>query len=221
MNTLEMPAATRRPEELVPSRYALNIGDIEVLVVSDGVLPLPAVTMATNAVPADLADWLGQMFLPPDQFDWPLNVMVARSGAQTVLIDAGLGAQFPAFPRAGQLPMRLEAAGIELAAVTDIVITHMHMDHVGGLLVQGVKESLASGRAHPRGCRRGCVLGGSRFLPCGHARGRAARAAFDRHAVPGRRTATSCSSSRNVARSRRASSRAAPVAIRRGTAWST
>jgi hypothetical protein len=50
MNTLEMPAATRRPEELVPSRYALNIGDIEVLVVSDGVLPLPAVTMATNAV---------------------------------------------------------------------------------------------------------------------------------------------------------------------------
>jgi hypothetical protein len=82
------------------------------------------------------------MFLPPDQFDWPLNVMVARSGAQTVLIDAGLGAQFPAFPRAGQLPMRLEAAGIELAAVTDIVITHMHMDHVGGLLVEGVKESL-------------------------------------------------------------------------------
>jgi glyoxylase-like metal-dependent hydrolase (beta-lactamase superfamily II) len=142
MNTLEMPAATRRPEELVPSRYALNIGDVEVLVVSDGVLPLPAVTMATNAVPADLADWLGQMFLPPDQFDWPLNVMVAHSGAQTVLIDAGLGAQFPAFPRAGQLPMRLEAAGIELAAVTDIVITHMHMDHVGGLLVQGVRESL-------------------------------------------------------------------------------
>ena len=30
-----------RPDELVPSRYALQIGEIDVLVVSDGVLPLP------------------------------------------------------------------------------------------------------------------------------------------------------------------------------------
>ena len=29
------------PDELVPSRYALRIGEIDVLVVSDGVLPLP------------------------------------------------------------------------------------------------------------------------------------------------------------------------------------
>ena len=32
--------ATSKPEELVPSRYALKVGDIDVLVVSDGVLPL-------------------------------------------------------------------------------------------------------------------------------------------------------------------------------------
>lgn len=128
--------------DLVPSRYAVQIGDIDALVVSDGVLPLPTSTMATNADPADLAHWLDHMFMPPDAFDWPLNVMVARSGDQTILIDAGLGGQFPGFPRAGQFPQRLQSAGISLESVTDVIITHMHMDHVGGLLVPGVKERL-------------------------------------------------------------------------------
>ena len=41
----------RRPEELVPSRYAVQIGDIEVLVVSDGVLPLPTAMLGHNAAP--------------------------------------------------------------------------------------------------------------------------------------------------------------------------
>jgi glyoxylase-like metal-dependent hydrolase (beta-lactamase superfamily II) len=133
---------SRGTEELVPSRYALQVGDIDVLVVSDGVLPLPTATMATNATPADLSNWLNQMFLPQDAFDWPLNVLVVRSGDQIILVDSGLGGQFEGFPRAGQFPQRLKAAGIDLASVTDVVITHMHMDHVGGLLVDEVKERL-------------------------------------------------------------------------------
>jgi glyoxylase-like metal-dependent hydrolase (beta-lactamase superfamily II) len=134
---------TNKPEELVPSRYALRVGGIDVLVVSDGVLPLPTATMATNADPAALAVWLGHMFLPPDAFDLPLNVLVAKSGEQVILVDTGLGSQFPGFPRAGQTPHRLEAAGIDLSSVTDVVITHMHMDHIGGLLVDGLKERLS------------------------------------------------------------------------------
>ena len=133
----------RRPEELVPSRYAVQIGDIEVLVVSDGVLPLPTAMLGHNAAPADRAVWLNDMFLPPDAFDWALNVVVVRSGGRTILIDAGLGFDPDLhLPRAGQLVKRLEAAGIDLASVTDVVLTHMHMDHVGGLLVDGVKERL-------------------------------------------------------------------------------
>ena len=37
---------------------------------------------------------------------------------------------------------RLDAAGIDPASVTDVVLTHMHMDHCGGLLAEGVKERL-------------------------------------------------------------------------------
>ena len=38
--------------------------------------------------------------------------------------------------------MRLTAAGIDLASVTDVVITHMHVDHVGGLLANGLRGRL-------------------------------------------------------------------------------
>jgi len=127
---------------LVPSRYAVRIGEIDVLVVSDGVLLLPGAMLAHNAEPAVRAAWLKDMFLPPDAFDWALNAVVVRSGDRTILIDAGMGAEFPDLPRSGQLLKRLEAAGIDLASVTDVVLTHMHMDHVGGLLADGVKQRL-------------------------------------------------------------------------------
>jgi glyoxylase-like metal-dependent hydrolase (beta-lactamase superfamily II) len=130
-------------DELVPSRYALKVGEIDVLVVSDGVLPIPAKTMAHNVDPAVRAAWLEDMFLPPEMLEWPLNVVVVRSRSQTILVDAGLGMDPDLnLPQAGRLAQRLEAAGVDLASVTDVVLTHMHMDHIGGLLIDGVKDQL-------------------------------------------------------------------------------
>ncbi|MFS8143670.1 MBL fold metallo-hydrolase [Rhizobium sp. BR 249] len=132
-----------QPDELVPSRYAVRIGDIEVLIISDGVLPLPTAMLGHNVDAADRAVWLDDMFLPQDALDWALNVVLVRSGGQTILIDAGLGLDPDLnLPRAGQLVRRLEAAGIDLGSVTDVVLTHLHMDHIGGLLVDGVKDRL-------------------------------------------------------------------------------
>ncbi|MFI0847292.1 MBL fold metallo-hydrolase [Mesorhizobium sp. IMUNJ 23232] len=144
MNVENFSHATRPGlDELVPSRYALKIGDIEVLIVSDGVLPIPSRTLAHNIDAAVRSAWLEDMFLSPDMLDWPLNVVVVRSGGKTILVDAGLGADPDLnLPQAGRVVSRLEAAGIDLASVTDVVLTHMHMDHIGGLIVDGVKERL-------------------------------------------------------------------------------
>src|SRR5262245_40714858 len=127
------------PDELIRSGYALQVGEIDALVVSDGTMSIPAATLAVNATPADLGAWLDGMFLPA-RFGWPLNVGVVRSGGRTVLIDAGLGVEFPEFAGAGQLTRRLESAGLGLDSLTDVVLTHMHMDHIGGLL--GLKDRL-------------------------------------------------------------------------------
>src|ERR1700756_3457620 len=119
-----------RPEpELVPSRYALKVGEIDVMVLSDGVLSLPGAMLGHNVDPAVRAAWLEDMFLPPDVLEWALNVVLVRSGGRTM-------------PRAGKLAQRLKAAGIDPASVTDVVLTHMHMDHCGGPLPGGVEERL-------------------------------------------------------------------------------
>jgi len=144
--SMDLPTSdVERPSlfEPVPSRYAVQVGDIDVLVISDGVLSLPGAMLGHNADPAVRAAWLDDMFLPPDVLDWALNAVVVRSGGRTILVDAGIGMD-PGLnlPRAGQLVQRLQSAGIDLASVTDVVLTHLHMDHIGGLLLDGVRERL-------------------------------------------------------------------------------
>src|SRR5262249_49425486 len=107
-----------------------------------GVLSLPGAMLGHNVDPAVRAARLEAMFLPPDVLEWALNAVVVRSGGRTILIDAGVGGGVPDLPRARRGGQRVEAAGIDLASVTDVVLTHMHMDHCGGLLADGVKERL-------------------------------------------------------------------------------
>jgi len=142
LDTLSRPASPML-DEPVPSRYALKVGDIDVLVISDGILPIPAHVLAHNVEQKTLDTWLDAQFLPREIAEWPLNVLVVRSGDQTILVDAGLGLDPDLkLKKAGRLVQRLEAAGIALDSITDVVVTHMHMDHIGGLVIEGTHERM-------------------------------------------------------------------------------
>ena len=129
-------------DELVPSRYAVQVGDIEVLVISDGVLPITATTLATNADATELRPGWTTGSCRADVLDWPLNVVVVRSGGRTILIDAGLGVEFPDFPRAGQTG-HATGGRRHRPRIGDRRRAHpLHMDHVGGLLTDGLRDRL-------------------------------------------------------------------------------
>jgi len=112
MNVLSSPHAIQTHAPLRNARrvgtVALRaaVGEIDVLVISDGVLPLPFATMSTNVDPASAR--LGGQPVSAGQVRLAVNVVVLRSGGQTILVDSGLGNQFAGFPRAGQLALRLE-----------------------------------------------------------------------------------------------------------------
>jgi glyoxylase-like metal-dependent hydrolase (beta-lactamase superfamily II) len=62
----------------------------------------------------------------------PVNNFLIRRGGKVIMIDAGAGNTMQ--PTLGKLPDNLRTAGVEPAAVTHIVMTHLHPDHANGLV---------------------------------------------------------------------------------------
>jgi glyoxylase-like metal-dependent hydrolase (beta-lactamase superfamily II) len=101
-------------------------------VFSDGYLTLPVEFLAPEAPPAELKAALQAVGLPTDAVQSPVNVTLVKSGDNLILIDAGSGTTF--MDSAGKLQDNLEAAGISREAVTHVVFTHAHPDHLWGAI---------------------------------------------------------------------------------------
>ena len=129
------PGAARAAAPLVktqaPGYYRMMLGDFEVTALSDGSLGLPVDKMLTNTTPAKSNAALARSFLK-SPVETSVNGYLINTGSKLVLVDTGTANLFG--PTLGKLAANLKAAGYSPEQVDEVYITHMHADHVGGLM---------------------------------------------------------------------------------------
>jgi glyoxylase-like metal-dependent hydrolase (beta-lactamase superfamily II) len=103
--------------------FRFEVGKFECFSVSDGTI------MAPLKFPHNLADKISR-YNPQLGLVMYLNVLVVRTGENNILIDTGIGAGNEA--TAGKLIENMQAGGIKPAEIDTVIISHAHLDHIGG-----------------------------------------------------------------------------------------
>jgi len=117
--------------------YRYKVGDIEVIVVTDGFRNVPVDgKYLSNASEDDLKAQLKAEGRPTDIMTNTFTPIVLKTGGKTVLFDTGNGESqvAPSKGERGLLNQNLAAAGIDRSKIDIVVISHFHGDHVNGLL---------------------------------------------------------------------------------------
>ena len=127
-------AAAPQQKSQAPGYYRMMLGDFEITALSDGTFPLKASEVITGIAPKDLDAALSRSFLS-DTIEESVNGFLINTGSKLVLIDTGAGVYFG--PSVGKLLASLKASGYRPDQVDEIYITHMHGDHIGGLVLDG------------------------------------------------------------------------------------
>jgi glyoxylase-like metal-dependent hydrolase (beta-lactamase superfamily II) len=124
-------AAAPMAKGQAPGFYQMMVGDFEVTALSDGTADLAVGKLLTHTTPAKVAAALKRAYLK-DPVQTSVNGFLVNTGSKLVLIDTGSGNLFG--PTVGNLGANLKAAGYQPEQVDEIYITHMHPDHLGGLM---------------------------------------------------------------------------------------
>jgi glyoxylase-like metal-dependent hydrolase (beta-lactamase superfamily II) len=134
--TLVLPALGRRTWALATGTHRHMQGAVEVTVLSDGTLTLPLSILAPTAPKEEFEALVTEMFgAVPETFSPATNITLLRSGSDLILVDTGSGKGFQ--PTAGKLMESLAANDIDPGAITKVVFTHAHPDHVWGTVAEG------------------------------------------------------------------------------------
>jgi len=120
-----------------PGWYRMMLGDFEITALSDGYIDLET-KLLKNAKPGEVARGMARDFLPPgDKIETSINAYLVNTGTHLVLIDTGSGKNFG--PTLGRVVKRLKESGYDPAQIDRVLLTHMHPDHLGGLLTDAGK----------------------------------------------------------------------------------
>jgi glyoxylase-like metal-dependent hydrolase (beta-lactamase superfamily II) len=110
--------------------YHFRIGAVDVTALSDGTLSLEPHTLLTNTTPSQVKARLAEDF-QDSAVDISVNAYLIEAAGRLILVDAGTGELFG--PTLDKLPASIRAMGYQPEQITDILITHIHTDHTGGL----------------------------------------------------------------------------------------
>ena len=117
-----------------PGYYRMMVGDFEVTALFDGVIDVQPTKLLTNTTPAQVNKLMARSF-QKEPLPLSVNAYLINTGSKLVMVDAGTGSL--GGPTLGGLAAHLKAAGYQPEQVDEIYITHLHFDHVGGLMQDG------------------------------------------------------------------------------------
>ncbi|MEF7615129.1 MBL fold metallo-hydrolase [Aquincola sp. MAHUQ-54] len=117
-----------------PGWYRMMLGDFEVTALSDGTVDLDVKQLLTNVKPREVDALLKRSFTA-NPVRTSVNGYLVNTGDKLVLIDTGAAGLFG--PTLGKLVENLKASGYQPEQVDAVVITHLHPDHVGGVMANG------------------------------------------------------------------------------------
>jgi glyoxylase-like metal-dependent hydrolase (beta-lactamase superfamily II) len=113
-----------------PGFYRFKVGDITVTAINDGFAMRPLEGFVRNAELADVQKALANAFLPTTALPIPFTTLVLQTGGKLVLLDTGNGDM--GAPTSNKWMSNFLAAGFDPKAVTTIVFSHFHGDHING-----------------------------------------------------------------------------------------